>query len=60
MSKNNWAKGRQKCKCTIAVDEETRDAARMLAHEIGVTIKDMVAIALRQYQNGQSPKKDAC
>lgn len=58
MAKNNWAKGRQKCTAVIAVDKETLELARRLAHEIGVTMKDMVAIALIKYQNGQSSKND--
>lgn len=49
MTKMPWAKGRQSCNHTIAVDRDTLELAKKLALESKVTIKDMIDICLVNY-----------
>ena len=49
MSKMPWAKGRQSCTHTIAVDKDTLELAKKLALDSKVTIKDIIDICLVSY-----------
>jgi len=57
MTKKAWAKGRNK-QYFVCVDEETRKLARELSLEYGVTMKDLIGIALMRWKLTENAKPD--
>ncbi len=58
MVKMSWAKGRQRLNKNVACDPETRELARKLALENGVTIKEMISMALTAWEKEYAARKD--